>query len=317
MTTYRLHGLTFESSITLPAEPSTDRRGDADVRLRLAEGLPGVPDDGPELLLDHRIDGRRWYAAARIGREILFELPGCARFRVSPHLDEVLCEPTSNAAVGLLPVMLAGNVIAFLLALRGWPVLHAAAVEVEGEATAIVGASGMGKSTLATMLCGAGARLVTDDVLRVELGRGRVYRGGPEVRLRPKAARLARGYGMTAPPRATADGRTAASPQRSPAELLPLTSAVIPRPRRDIQQTEVRRLPRPDAAMALLSVPRTLGWRDPAPIATHFRAATALAAKIPVYVADIPWGPPFRPEVARVLLDEIAARNVSVAATQR
>lgn len=52
-----------------------------------------------------------------------------------------------------------------LLALRGRPVLHAAAVEEDGGVLAFAGASGAGKTTTARAFAAAGATLVTEDLL--------------------------------------------------------------------------------------------------------------------------------------------------------
>ena len=65
-------------------------------------------------------------------------------------------------------MLVGGTLLAFVLTMRGEAVLHASAVQVGDAALAFVGASGMGKSTMATLLCADGARLVTDDVLRLD-----------------------------------------------------------------------------------------------------------------------------------------------------
>jgi hypothetical protein len=58
-----------------------------------------------------------------------------------------------------------------------------------GEAIAFVGAKGVGKSTLAWALVRAGARLLTDDTLRVQLGTPPLaHPGVHELRLRSDAA---------------------------------------------------------------------------------------------------------------------------------
>lgn len=61
------------------------------------------------------------------------------------------------------------------------------AEEVGGRAVAFIGSSGIGKTTLKALCCAAGARLVTDDVLRVEPrdGEGWCFHGTCTLRLRP------------------------------------------------------------------------------------------------------------------------------------
>ncbi len=68
----------------------------------------------------------------------------------------------------MIPVLLAGNLLAIVLGLRGAAVLHASAVELNGAAIAFVGPTGAGKSTAAALLCAAGGAIVGDDAARVE-----------------------------------------------------------------------------------------------------------------------------------------------------
>lgn len=82
------------------------------------------------------------------------------------------------------------QVLPLCAVLRGKDVLHASAVAVRGRALAFLGASGAGKTTLASRLTAAGARLVTDDVLAVDVGRRvRVHRGAAVMRIDPRELR--------------------------------------------------------------------------------------------------------------------------------
>jgi hypothetical protein len=69
---------------------------------------------------------------------------------------------------------LTGVVMAVLLALSGNSVLHGAALALDDRAIVLLGDSGLGKSTLAAALVAHGARLLTDDVVRL-LPRGAGY----------------------------------------------------------------------------------------------------------------------------------------------
>lgn len=48
-----------------------------------------------------------------------------------------------------------------------------------------------------------------------------------------------------------------------------------------------------------------MGWRDPAALDHAFQALADLVESVPVFEATIPWGPPFRPDVLALLLDEV------------
>ena len=74
-----------------------------------------------------------------------------------------------------VPSLFLGGALAAAVALRGACVLHASAVQTENLVIAFVGSSGMGKTTVAALCCASGARLVTDDVLRVTAEQGRAW----------------------------------------------------------------------------------------------------------------------------------------------
>ena len=95
---------------------------------------------------------------------------------------------------GMEPIMIRGSLAALQLYLRGHLVLHASAVQLVDHAVAFIGHSGMGKSTLATLMCADGSgTVITDDVLRVDKNSDRSpgsKTGQPEVRLRSGAEGL-------------------------------------------------------------------------------------------------------------------------------
>ena len=63
-----------------------------------------------------------------------------------------------------------GQVLPFAAAVNGLEVMHASAVSVDGLAIALLGPSGMGKTSLALALCRRGAGFLADDVLALERG---------------------------------------------------------------------------------------------------------------------------------------------------
>jgi hypothetical protein len=63
---------------------------------------------------------------------------------------------------------LVGRCLPLAAMLRGYEVLHAGAVEIDGGVVAVVGPSGSGKSSLTVRLVLQGARFFTDDVLVLE-----------------------------------------------------------------------------------------------------------------------------------------------------
>src|SRR5205814_10285764 len=110
------------------------------------------------------------------------------------HIDggagEFRIETVPGADRGLLSVLLGSAILSLVVSAQTGPVLHASAVEANGRAVALLAPSGGGKSTVAALLCRAGARLVTDDTLRtaVESGTAWAFRGTNVIRLRPATA---------------------------------------------------------------------------------------------------------------------------------
>lgn len=84
---------------------------------------------------------------------------------------------------------LLGPVLGFLLRRRGVTCLHASAVEIGGQAIALVGPAGAGKSTTAAAFALRGHTVVSDDVvpLREKNGAVLVWPGYPRVCLWPES----------------------------------------------------------------------------------------------------------------------------------
>lgn len=227
--------------------------------------------------------------------------PQTGEFRISADL----ISGTAHAFPGraeMLPVLLAGSVLSWVLNLRGEPVLHASAVEWHGQGLAFIGASGMGKTTLATLLCAAGAQLVTDDVLHLAQA-GEVFRcypGTGELRLRPGAAGLAEAF-PDLPKDRSADGRVTLQPAATSA-LPELRALVIPQPSRERTSLAVTRLSGVEASFYLNGSARVYGWRQDEPLRRQFAFFAQIAGRVPVFRLGVPWGPPFQPGLAEEIL---------------
>jgi hypothetical protein len=205
----------------------------------------------------------------------------------------------------IIPILVSGTIVAYLLSLGGNLVLHASAVEVDGGAVAFIGYSGQGKTTLATLFCAAGYPLVTDDVLPVavdERGEVSCTPGGVQLRVRPKAEAVIAHFTEDVPRRRTADGRQGISPVLTGASRLPLRAAVVPEPDRERQDCESRRLPAIEAMLTLTRFQRIEGWKSDRELRAQFGTITRVAGSVPVLVMRVPWGPPFRPDVVAEVL---------------
>ena len=312
-TTADLHAVRAAPPVRGRAAP-TDLAGDAwDVDVRWGQDIHDSSEPPPgDVVAVYGSDEDRWYTATSTGSGYRLRFRECGEFVISADLSTVEIRRDPAGRTEMLPILLAGTVSAFLLALRGETVLHASAVAIDGAALAFVGQSGRGKSTLAALLCvETGHELVTDDVLTVDPGPPVTCLGGAfELRLRPAAAVLADAR-PESPTRPTADERLAFSPTPRPPEPLPLAAIVIPAPSRTASDVEVRRIPPSDAVFALLSFPRVHGWCRPDVLSRDFTTLSQVVNRVPVYDVTVPWGPPFSPDVARSLA-ELTAGEFSV-----
>ncbi len=309
-TVHELHGLCVASDVPLP-EPECDRPADVDVRLRAPlDQTKEFPEHAIVAQVDPQDVG---YVLAETESGWTLRYAGLCDFEISRDTRRVDVRLIPGGDADLLPVLLTGNVLGFLLALRGEPVIHASAIEASGSIVAIVGASGMGKSTLTALFCAEGARLVSDDLLRLESsGAGTFcFEGTALVRLRPAAAELASLFARELVSE-TSDGRIALQVERAAGSRFRLDAMLIPQPSREAPYLEVSRLSARDALVDLVRYPRVLGWRGVEPSRRLFHVMAEVASTIPVYRAQIPWGPPFAGDLARRLLEqmEIEPRTV-------
>jgi hypothetical protein len=302
--TYFLHGLRVRSEIPLAERVSGGGKRDVDVRWGERTAIPDEPPAGRLLALRDPDIGGCTIVETDSGHTIRFS--GECDFRITPNRRSILVDVAPGFDEGFVPIVLVGNVLASLLGLQGECVLHASGVRIDGSSLAILGASGMGKSTLAALFCADGAQLVSDDLLRVDSrgGRPRCYTGTTQIRLRPKSAELADVF----PPDArevTADERIAVTPIQAEGSTFELDAVLIPLPSRRAQRLRVRQLPKKDALVSLLQYPRILGWESAEPIRRHFEVCANIAESVPVFEATIPWGPPFPPDLPQAMIKEV------------
>jgi len=324
---YRIHGLVVESEIPLQA-----RRVDQDGRranpesgsvtdpvpdYRVVEGeLRDCPNSPPRGRILGELRGDAFgYWAAETRRE-----PARWTLRYTGICDVTLDRATRTITVhrspeadpGLMPIFIEGSVLAHALSAAGLLVLHSSAVEVGNRALAIVGTPGAGKSTLAALLCAAGARLVTDDALRVDATDSGTmcFPGTRGLRLRPAAASLgAEVEGAVV--MKTADGRTAVLPARPADAQLELGAVLVPELSREARRLRVRRLGAMEGLQELLRHPRLTLWRASEPIGRLFELTAEIAEGLPVYRARVPSGPPFPAGLAEELLASVDIGSAS------
>lgn len=304
-----LYGLVVESELCLHQDRVPAPSVEPQVRVRWGDPLESNQQPAPGRTLLHHVPLEPAFCTYALldDGSYLLRYAGACDFRVDADLRTVTVHLVNGIDPDFAAVLVSGAVLSFLLVMRGDLVLHASALHIGERALAFVGYSGMGKSTMAALVAAHSGRLITDDVLRVNLdgGGARCYLGATELRLRKAASELADRFEESPGRRTTSDARDALRLPSSTAEQLPLGAIVVPRPRRDVDALNVTRLTAMEAMMSLVRYPRLLGWQDQRVQAEQFAHLATLAERVPVYVADVPWGPPFRADIAPRLLEGI------------
>jgi hypothetical protein len=177
---YQAYGLKIRSALALPELLAAEEDPDAPQAIVRLGSVDRPPD------------------SAAIGGACLEATPervslswgGVGLFQVQNGC-EIVIEPVPQVEESALRLHLLGPVLAVLLHQRGYLVLHASSVAVNGLGVGFLGASGQGKSTLAAALHARGHALIADDVIAVDAGfpaGPRLYAGFPQIKLWPEAA---------------------------------------------------------------------------------------------------------------------------------
>lgn len=302
-----LYGLHVASE--LPLYQGHPAAGTPDLIIRLGDPIAADHDVPPGELVLHLVTDRQLYSSTRHGGSYILRFYGTCDFVLDADLTHVTVHLVEGADPAVVGVLAAGTMMSFVLILRGYPVLHASAVQIGDAALAFIGASGMGKSTSATLMCADGARLITDDVLRLGLDGDHVtcHLGATELRLRRTAGDLAAMFEEAPAMRVTGDARDAIRMQPATADGLPLAGIVVPLPDRTgtLDHPELTRLGEMEALMMLLRFPRIAGWEDEQVNGRQFQQLGDIVRRVPVHLARLPWGPPFSTELPSRLRDAL------------
>jgi hypothetical protein len=174
---YTAYGLGLHSVLALPELVAADAAPDVVIRLGEVERTPEEAEK----------PGACFRATA--GEVGLF-WEGVGVFLVREGA-EIVVDPAPGVEERVLRLFILGPSLGVLLHQRGFLILHASAVVVNGAAVAFVGGSGWGKSTTAAALHKRGHGIVADDVVAVFVDDEVdpiVFPGFPQLKLWPEAA---------------------------------------------------------------------------------------------------------------------------------
>ena len=198
MAEYDVYGVTIASDFPL-ALPESRGKGLFTISLRRVS-LETVEDAMRGVPLTTRAD---WFAYGLLpdGRSYV-RWRGVGEFLVTQDGREIACAPAPGAHEESFQVYLLGQAFSFALVKAGCEPLHATVLEHRGDALALVGESGQGKSTLAASFLAQGLRLLTDDLMLLAPGEQPLfaYPGPPRIKLLTDAAEAFLGPGAARVP---------------------------------------------------------------------------------------------------------------------
>ncbi len=165
---YGIFDIALDSDIPLPELPEIETAKTI-IRIRAGEDANTIPNQ-PEWFHHWKDpDGEVCISIAKLSDGYLLRFPELADIVLSRSGDTLRYFPQADVPVESIRHILLDQMIPRILGQRGRLVLHAAAVIMpQGQAIAFLGASGMGKSTLASSFHQNGARLITDDCLLLD-----------------------------------------------------------------------------------------------------------------------------------------------------
>ncbi len=173
--TYHVFGLKIKSVIPLPAP-------------LISYPLPGLKPDvvieygkTPDVLTNPQFKGVRFQAGPG---EFLLRVDGVALYYVHDGRC-ITIMPEAEASVDDILIFLMGSAMGALLHQRNILVIHAGAIEVNGESVVFSGPSGIGKSTLTAGFHQRGYPFLADDVCAITTANGHpeVIPGFPRLKL--------------------------------------------------------------------------------------------------------------------------------------
>ena len=185
MTCYEVFGGVLQSDIEFPELP-TSERDRPDWTLRRRESLAPLSD--PVVVGVEALAGG---VAARLERgrdRFRLRFDDTGSFDITRDGARIDWSPVPGATPAVVRADVLGRVLSVALHAAGDLCLHASAAAIGGQAVALVGPRGYGKSTLTMALVANGARLIADDTVRLSGAPPRTAVAVPSLRLREDVA---------------------------------------------------------------------------------------------------------------------------------
>ena len=164
---FRVFDLAVESDVTFPG--LVQREGNADLRVITVHSRSPVQEKYEWIHEWKEANGDPFMACGRFENDYLLQFPGLADFELLIEKQQIHIFRDQSCADTTLVHLLLDQVIPRYVCHLGKMVVHASAVDLnEGQMIAFIGASGRGKSTLASSFRQVSGRRVADDCLQLE-----------------------------------------------------------------------------------------------------------------------------------------------------
>lgn len=164
---YRAFGGLIESELPFPELTRVDSNEAPRWKVMVAECPPPEVELTP---LGERRLGAESYRLWRTAAGLRLEYSHAGIFDLSRSGGEITWYRRHGAIEELVRSIILGPAVALSLELAGLLCLHGSAVAIDGRAIVFLGPKHHGKSTLATALTAAGARLIGDDLIAIAPG---------------------------------------------------------------------------------------------------------------------------------------------------
>jgi hypothetical protein len=194
--TYSLYGLTLRANLPIPTLESSSVETSVDLVVQLGLDPPWLAALRPNTLDPFYVssDLELWEPTLKVwklpgGDHFLLRYQDGTQFVIDRRATVIWATWPEDLTIDDTATYLLGPVMGFALLLRATVCLHASAVAIDGQAVALVGQAGAGKSTTAAAFARAGFKILSDDVVALSDRNGAffVQSAYPCIRLWPSS----------------------------------------------------------------------------------------------------------------------------------
>lgn len=242
-------------------------------------------------------DERRWFSHQVLeDGSLVLRWKDLFEFVVSPDGRRIDGQPLTRARPESFETHLLSQVLSTAMLRLGIEPLHATVLETQVGAVGVMGDSGYGKSSLAAALLARGSRLVTDDLMVVDIDdRLRVHPGPRRLKLLPSGARRLLGSDAVGVP---VNDRTAKmviplGTEQVVAEPVPLVALfALGHPARgsSVSRVTIRRMTQRAAFIELTQNSFNSIVVDHPRLRVQFSTASDVASRVPMFRLSYPPG---------------------------